>query len=333
MTNRSKIYVHSLFSFIFAIPIYIIRLILFNKFAIKVLFHRVDVKKFFNKDFISFQFRPIYPILLPKKNDDIGDYSDYAILIQGPLVNEYDFTFKTIEFYFHNFNGIYIILSTWSIKQIPKYLRDSEKFIVVENNNDFNHQSKISWDTTTNMNKQIFSTRSGLEVAKKLGVTKIIKTRSDFRFYENNFIDFLEKYYENFRFTNSSNENYSKIIFLDHNTVEDIPFHFDDTFQFGLLSEICLLWDVKLIDYSDRSHCSFNFFNEKYGEVDIQAYVFLSYCFKRNLINDNNFEKDFIHDNLFVFVPRETLGTYWFKYQVFEDIHQFNKYYPINLNY
>jgi hypothetical protein len=69
-----------------------------------------------------------------KKNDIISprkDYSDIAIILQGPLHNFRNFTYQTCLLYKKNYPGVKIIVSTWVDENINTInLLKSENIIV-----------------------------------------------------------------------------------------------------------------------------------------------------------------------------------------------------------
>lgn len=144
-----------------------------------------NVTKKTDKVFLSMVAKPILSKKFGLKSDAIRKIPKFAIVIQGPLVIEDNFTIETIKIYRQLFPDVPLILSTWkdenatvleSIRKLGVYvvLSSYPRFIGVQN-----------------INLQIVNTKKGIRFAKSLGCEYVIKTRTDERFYAPNCIDYL----------------------------------------------------------------------------------------------------------------------------------------------
>ena len=86
-----------------------------------------------------------------------------AIIMQGPLVREDDFTLETVKIYEKLFPGTVIIVSTWedSAEEYVKKLSELSNCIVL-----LNEPPKFSG--ILNLNMQVVSTLAGIKKAKEL---------------------------------------------------------------------------------------------------------------------------------------------------------------------
>lgn len=101
-----------------------------------------------------------------------------AIIIQGPVIYEDDFTFKSICMYRRMFLDATVILSTWEGENVKD---EFQKFKSLDIEIVF---SKPPSDGgSLNINYQVKSSREGVKRAKELGIPYCVKTRTDFRIY------------------------------------------------------------------------------------------------------------------------------------------------------
>ena len=136
--------------------------------------------------FITFHTRPIYREgVLIEHADREMDYSDYAIVIQGPLVRDHDFTFETIKLYKDYFKSASIILSTWEGEDSETLRKIRAEGVDVLLN------KKPASAGPRNINLQIVSARAGILLAVSMKKKYLLKTRTDVRMYSSNALTFL----------------------------------------------------------------------------------------------------------------------------------------------
>lgn len=119
----------------------------------------------------SYHVRPENAMEIPALLYDSGE--SLAIVMQGPIRKERDFTLSSSLFYKRNYPSASIIVSTWEDED-DDYLEKFEKkgIIVVKN-------SVPESGGHLNINFQLISTRGGIEKAVELGAKYICKTRTD----------------------------------------------------------------------------------------------------------------------------------------------------------
>jgi hypothetical protein len=167
------------------------------------------------------------------------DYSEFAIIIQGPL---YQFTLDSVKFYKKFFPNIKIVLVVWEDEE-SKIIDSSLK-------NDDNLHIVIAEIPITNLvrnhNLMIKSTQEGLKYAKyNLEVKYAVKLRSDIRIHANDCLITLSLLLKTFK-VNKNSPLSSRIIVDGHGTGKFRPYCLSDVFQFGKVDDIYRYWDVPL---------------------------------------------------------------------------------------
>lgn len=158
-------------------------------------------------------------------------YSDVAIVMQGPLLVEDDFTYETLKLYKRQYPGILIIVSTWkgsdevTVEKIRKLgvevlLNDPPRY-----------------SGPANFNNQLKSTKAGIQCAEERNKYFILKTRTDQRLYRDNVITFLLSLTEKFP-SNVDGQNRRLIALSTTNGGMFMPFFISDMLWFGTLEEL-----------------------------------------------------------------------------------------------
>ena len=145
--------------------------------------------------FITFHTRPMYADGVVLDAGEIaGDYSEYAIVMQGGLVTDYDFTLETLRLYKRYYPGASLILSTWEGED-NKMIEEvrSEGIEVLLN-------QKPEHTGPRNVNLQIVSATAGIRRAAETGRKYALKTRTDMRLYNHSALRFLRATLTHFPF-------------------------------------------------------------------------------------------------------------------------------------
>jgi hypothetical protein len=188
------------------------------------------------KDFVTLLFHPkkhfrqeLFPVTTLSKTP--------AILIQGQIVREGNFTVETIRLYSKIFPESPLVVATWEGES-----KDDLKEIVALGAH-LVLCKKTSCSGFLNFNLQRETTVAGLEAVGKLGVTQVLKTRSDQRIYNRFAIAYLQAMIIQFP---SRNNNVCKgrIFIMSTTTLTNFPLHVCDMLQFGFLNDVCNFWKV-----------------------------------------------------------------------------------------
>lgn len=168
-----------------------------------------------------------------------------AIVMQGPVVEDFEFTKKTLEGYRRRFPNSNIILSTWD--------DTNERFL----------DGLIDFDVTTilqdkasifpgvgNFNLQLMSTRAGIKKACQLGCQYILKTRADQRFYSPNALTDLVRLVRMFPPLDAPDQD-ARLVACGLGSFRDRPYGVTDMFQFSSAAVIDRVWNAPFEQRSD----------------------------------------------------------------------------------
>lgn len=163
-----------------------------------------------------------------------------AIVIQGPILTEHDFTLETVRQYRTLFPDCTLIVSTWNNEadSVLSSIRDEGAEIVISSPPD-NRGPR-------NSNMQIVSTRAGVARAKELGALFVLKTRTDQRLYAPDTIPFLITLLDTFPLAKKLGGQQKRIIGASHETLKYRLYGLTDQFQFGTTDDILSYWSAPL---------------------------------------------------------------------------------------
>ncbi len=174
-----------------------------------------------------------------KKGIPVINMPETAIVMQGPIDYEEDFTLDTLLQYRRVYSDTPIILSTWEneVSSIYKWILRAVNIQIIEN-------KKPDDPGFCNIKMQLYSTKQGIEACEKNESVKyVLKTRTDQRFfmpdfllYMNNILDMLKP----------DSVNVSKrIIFLGgRNSSCIIPFLISDFISYGTIDDLINLYSA-----------------------------------------------------------------------------------------
>lgn len=188
-------------------------------------------------------------------------YPDVAIVMQGPLLQDNDFTYQTIKLYKTLFKDALIILSTWEDENAAYLEKIGSLSIVIIRN------KKPEYAGYSNINFQIKTSAAGLKEAKKQGVNYAFKTRTDQRIYDYGSFDLFLNLMKVFPL-NSSKIQQKRLIVPSLNTFKYRMYGVTDMMMFGGIDDMLLYWntdfdtrpvdtrtEVSLLEYAKMSVC------------------------------------------------------------------------------
>ncbi len=171
--------------------------------------------------------------VLPKRVDDIAvkgtkkDFSDIAIILQGPVVVKDDFTLNTVRMYRKYYDRIRIIVSTWTDadKDMIKSIEAEGADVILNEYPVINPKGNLNYQLTTSL--------AGVRRAEEMGVKYALKTRADQRYYNPCALSMLQGMYQE-----------GKLIFLGGvlNSFYSRPFYLSDFFAYGSIEELEILY-------------------------------------------------------------------------------------------
>lgn len=256
--------------------------------------------------------------LRPKKAEKIGivadkllSYSKVAIVIQGPIVYDQDFTLETIKIYKKLFPQIIIILSTWDYEK-KEYIEKIKKEI-----NDVLLNKVPEEKGVQNINYQITSSISGTKRAKELGAEYVLKTRTDIRIYGKNSIEFLSNVLNGFSVKGDYGQN-KRIIGMSLNSFKYRLYGLSDINLFGEINDMILYWSAAL----DKNGSAFK--NMPVGLCE----VYLATEFLKKVGRELKWTLEdswqAFADN-FCVIDENSLDVYWYKYARMKE-HRYIRY-------
>lgn len=277
------------------------------------------------------------------------DIRDTAIVIQGPVIYENDFTIETLYRYRWIYPKATIILSTWNgdIQDYFRWQANSIDIIIVENEMPADHG-------ISNICLQLISSHYGILCANKIvGIKYVMKTRTDQRIFLPDFLTYLKNTLKTFAVKSEILKE--RIIFLGGYQSSCVcPFEMSDFLTFGRIEDMKEFYNStgksqKLIpdrmnnlDYlkkrarilRDHSHYD-NFLamktlseekrrflcNEFMEYLDPETYIVLSFYQRIILKRDFSDSDDVLEHywkflkNCVIIVDSDHLFLYWFKYE------------------
>jgi hypothetical protein len=167
------------------------------------------------------------------------DLDDTAIVMQGPVLFERDFTYESLARYRKIYPRIMLVLSTWegTVSKFFKKRLEAIEVIVVEN-------KKPEDAGPSNVMMQLASTNGGLAIVKGIpNIKYVLKTRTDQRFLLPDFIVYMKNMLG--QYPPAGNEVKCRIAFLGGlNSLLLFPFRVTDFMTFGDIDDICNFYDI-----------------------------------------------------------------------------------------
>lgn len=199
--------------------------------------------------------RPMYAKDYALVRDASPDTERLAVVLQGPITKEANFTVETIKFYRRIFPGTTLIVSTWDDEDadyIERLRKEGAEVLL---------NKKPDYAGPSNINFQITSTRTGMKRAKEIGADYVIKNRTDQRVYNPNSRKFLFNLLQAFPLTHTYPIQKQRTVHLCFATFKYKLYHASDTFMFGTVDDLSLYFDVALVENKPRKEI---FIPEKY---------------------------------------------------------------------
>lgn len=195
------------------------------------------------KNFISIHFRPMAAEQIGTWSDRLKELPSFAIVMQGPLLIDSDFTLETIKIYKKHFIDTKIIVSTWEDED-PEYLKRIAKEQV-----EIVLCKKPTIPGIGNINMQLVSTFSGIKRAKEIGAQYVYKTRNDQRMYNVNINEYVYNLI-NFFPPQGGFAQKKRIIASSSLTLKYVPYLITDIWLFGDIDDMLNYWSMDLEERS-----------------------------------------------------------------------------------
>lgn len=281
--------------------------------------------------FTTFHLRPKYNKDFKSKNINF-DYSQIAILIQGPLIHEVKFTLETINLYIKLFPNINIVVSTWENENFTYIEKISYKKLYII-------KSKLPEDRgELNINLQIKSVNEGLKFINSINNIKyVLKTRTDTRIYNPKSIIYLLNLIENFPIK-SDQFLKKRILFSSIATCKYRVYGATDITQFGLLEDINNYWSVPFYNLGLK-----NLVNKDNDPIIKGTPIIAEIYLFSHFLHRNNIKLKWTLDHwwsllgdYFLIFDSQLIDFYWNKYEKNSEMRFLNTYsedFPRALNF
>ena len=232
-----------------------------------------------------------------------------AILLQGPILVEEDFTYKVIVRYLELFPAARILLSTWKDEVPTRFFELSKNF----GNFEIIENMKPNFKGISNINLQITSTLGGVLRAKDLECEFVLKSRTDQVIIDSQALNKLKIIYEMYGRGLKNN----RLIIADRNTFVFRLYGISDMFMFGQVDDIYNYWNCPHDNRDpsaiyDRSSLTLR----EYGQLNIvESYLATNYLKTMGHTPDFTL-KDSLEcfRDYFCVVDSATIKLRWFKY-------------------
>jgi len=166
-----------------------------------------------------------------------------AIVLQGPIAHEADFTLETMRLYAKTFPGGLRILSTWRKEKGPALDRFRQEGVEVVTSD------PPATPGQQHFNYQLVSARAGIEHAAARGAGHVIKSRTDQRMYATNIHAMLLNLLRAFPLADSGVQR-ERIVGASLNTFLYRLYGMTDMLTFGHVDDMLLYWGAALTDRS-----------------------------------------------------------------------------------
>lgn len=245
------------------------------------------------------------------------DGRELAIVIQGPIDKEFDFTIETVKIYKKLFPDSYIIISSWRDmpSETEKVLKSLGCYVLLSD-----YPKPMGY---FHLNYQVLSTMVGLKKAKELGAKYCIKNRSDLRINKFQSFEYLKSLLEVFPLKGNEIPLIGRIVTLNGWLGQMFrPFWIQDYMYFGYTDDLINLFDIPM-DTNDIPNSKH--FTEKIlkGEQVSkphapEVYVTLSFVKKYIPVDNLTLKQSWdIIRKYFIIMNFEDLNVIWKKHNRF----------------
>jgi len=162
-----------------------------------------------------------------------------AIVMQGALVAEMDFTLQTLVLYRRLYPQATLILSTW-LDADPALLDRARQLDV-----QIVQSAKPAFAGQQNINLQIVTSAAGVLAAQAGGATHILKTRTDQRLCAANLPDYLHGLQQSFPLRGASQQQ-ARLLAVSLNTFRYRMYGISDMFLYGTADDMVRYWTPPL---------------------------------------------------------------------------------------
>ncbi|MEE9367508.1 MAG: WavE lipopolysaccharide synthesis family protein [Pontiella sp.] len=259
-----------------------------------------------HKALISFRERPHKPTITASTYHPNAPYAPTAIVLQGPVLHENNFTLETLKHYSQVYPDCSLILSTW----------EDTDTRAIENLNLEKLEIVLSpypeVPGPSHINYQIASSAVGMQRANELGVSYVFKTRTDQRMYAPSSVALCHSMLQQFPINHTIQKN--RLIGISLNTYKYRPYPMSDMFMFGDIDDMSRYWNAPydLEPQKEGGSSMLDFSRQRLCEVYLMTCYLESIGFKLEWTLSNSWKAI---GSLFAIVDDSMLDLYWPKYE------------------
>lgn len=238
-----------------------------------------------------------------------------AVVIQGPLVHQDDFTIESARLYRRIMPQASIVVSTWRSEPTAalEKLR-AEGFEVVLSD-------PPSTRGGNNVNFQMVSTCAGIRHAKQSGCEYVIKSRSDQRFHAHNVLPYLFALLAEYPPVDPARQR-QRIIEPSLSLCRYRPYSMCDMFQFGHIDDMLTMWSQPLDprsftaeEYGRQRITPRKFSEDRVAEIYIHR-GYLEAIGERTEVDLAVYYRQLA--DYFIVIDKDVLDIFWNKYDAQE---------------
>jgi len=269
------------------------------------LFEKLDV---YDDAFYTHHLRPKYSKDCFSETIFKESQTRIALVIQGPIIMDEDFTLESIRFYKKTFENLFIIVSTWedTHQEILSLLNQEEVTVILS--------KKPNYSGPLNINLQIESSKAGVLRAKEMGAEFVYKSRTDQRMYKD-LTRFLISLQQTFPIKNDLGQT-APIIACSFTTLKYRPYGIGDMLMFGHISDMQDYWDSKydMREIPNLEHDKLSILD--YAKIRLaETYLCTNYLLKKGYDLKWSVEDSWrVYSDIFCVVDAEMFDLLWFKY-------------------
>ena len=241
----------------------------------------------------------------------------FAIVIQGPIIVDNDFTIETIKLYRHNFPNAILILSTWSVSVNMIEVLSKYNVHVVYN------KRPIS-QGISNINLQIITSGAGVVAAQGLGAQFVLKTRTDQRIYHPSLETYLFNILKYYPLLPDFPGQMKRLVCISLGTFKYRLYGVSDMFLYGHIDDMVRYWNIPLDARTDSPEERTNV-----GDITWRTFsnwrvceVYLCTEFLKSIGRDITFtlaDSFQVFRDHFVVIDQAAIKLYWHKYTLNAD--------------
>ncbi|MCM1498986.1 MAG: WavE lipopolysaccharide synthesis family protein [Clostridium sp.] len=237
--------------------------------------------------------------------------SDIAIVIQGPIKYEDDFTLETVKLYRKMFPNCLVIVSTWSDEDVGMLNKISELGAVVLESDMPEHMTGLDFS----VNLQRKNTLKGMEYAFRQGVKYCVKTRCDQRFYSNKALEYCREMLESIPLGDNNVSAKGRVISSSLGTFINRYYNVSDLFLFGYTEDLLLYFscpeDLREHIISEPAKNMLEYCKRLTGEIWFSTHYLEKIGHKLLWTREDS---NYVFSKIFIIIDAESIDLFWPKY-------------------